>query len=263
MKVIFTSLIALLFSGLLAAQNISPKEDNTLRILTYNTHNCIGMDNVADYGRIADVINKVNPDVVALQELDSMTQRSKSFILKYLADRTSMYWTYGPAISYQGGKYGIGILSKEKPMNTRILKLPGREEQRALLIAEFQEYVFCCTHLSLTEEDRRLSTFIILEAVEDISKPVFLGGDMNDVHGSPMQNMLSEKFSPLNDYKQNTFPVKNPNLCIDFIYGYNNGNTYSVLHRQVIDEQMASDHLPVFVDVRLKADKAEIHKAKP
>ncbi|MDD4514380.1 endonuclease/exonuclease/phosphatase family protein [Massilibacteroides sp.] len=247
------------------AKEIEPKEANSLRIMSYNVKNCSGMDNVTDYQRIADVINRVTPDVVAVQELDSATQRSQGvFVLKELAERTLKHWTYAPAIDYQGGRYGVGVLSKEKPLGYKMVPLPGREEQRMLLIVEFEKYVFCCTHFSLTKEDQELSVPIIFDAIKGIQKPLFLAGDMNTVYDSPTQVALREKFKTLNNYKENTIPVVNPNRCIDFIYGYENGNTYSVLKRRVLfEEQVASDHLPLFVDVRLSADKAAIMRTKP
>ncbi|MBK5722437.1 fibronectin type III domain-containing protein [Dysgonomonas sp. Marseille-P4677] len=264
MKTLTICSILLLFSStLLTAQNVLPKEENSIRILSYNTHNCIGMDNVTDYDRIANVILNIAPDAVALQELDSVTSRNKHFVLKEIADRTLMYPTYGAAIDYKGGKYGIGILSKEKPLNSRTVQLPGREEKRLLLIVEFAKYVLCCTHLSLNEEDRNLSVPIILEAIKDIDKPLFLAGDINDTIESPMQTSMSEKFTVLNNPKQATIGSGNNMRCIDFIYGYHNGSTYSVISRQVVDEQVASDHRPLFVDVRLKTDKSKIFRTKP
>ena len=41
------------------------------------------------------------------------------------------------------------------------MALPGREEARALIMAEFEDYIYCCTHLSLTEEDRMTSLEMI------------------------------------------------------------------------------------------------------
>ena len=239
------------------ANEIDAKEPNSLRLMSYNVRNCKGMDDVIDYQRVADIINRVNPDVVAVQELDSVTERSGGkYVLKELADRTLKHFTYGPAIDYQGGKYGVGVLSKEKPIGHKMVALPGREESRMLLIVEFETYVFACSHFSLTKEDQELSVPIIFEAIKDIKKPLFLAGDMNSVYDSPTQVGLREKFSTLNNYKENTIPVVNPNRCIDYIYGYENGNTYSVLKRQVLfEEQVASDHLPLFVDVRLAVEK--------
>ena len=60
----------------LFAQNSDVRAQNTLRMMNYNVRNGIGLDGVTNYQRIADVINKAQPDVVALQELDSVTNRS-------------------------------------------------------------------------------------------------------------------------------------------------------------------------------------------
>ena len=254
--------VSCLFTLSAQKTTIESKEENSLRVMSYNVRNCRGMDEVVDYQRVADIMNRVDPDVIAVQELDSASVRSNGvFALKELADRTRMYYTYGPSIDYQGGKYGIGILSKEKPLSYWMLPLPGR---RLLLVAEFKEYVMCCSHFSLTKEDQVLSVPIILDALTDIRKPLFLAGDMNSIQGSPTQNALQEKFMPLNNYKDNTIPGQSPNRCIDFIYGFDNGNQYSVLRRQVLyDEPIASDHLPLFVDVRLKAGVADIFRTKP
>ena len=58
------------------AQQSGDAERNTLRIMSYNIRNGRGMDEVTDLGRIAEAIRKVAPDVVAVQEVDSVTGRS-------------------------------------------------------------------------------------------------------------------------------------------------------------------------------------------
>ena len=74
------------------------------------------MDGICNYQRVANVINNARPHIVAIQELDSMTARSnRTDVLKELAERTQLHPCFAPAIDYDGGKYGIGILSKETP----------------------------------------------------------------------------------------------------------------------------------------------------
>lgn len=76
------------------------------------------------------------------QELDSVTQRNNGvYSLGELAKRTLMHATYAPSIDFQGGKYGIGMLSKEKPLGFKRISLPGKEEKRSLLIVEFADYM--------------------------------------------------------------------------------------------------------------------------
>ena len=131
----------------------APAHAQQVNILSYNVHNCIGMDKEYNYRRIANVISQTSPDIVALQELDSVTVRNKGIhALGELEKLTGMHGTYAAAIPFQGGSYGIGILSREIPIKYKIIPMPGREEKRTLIIAEFKDYVFCATHQSLTPE---------------------------------------------------------------------------------------------------------------
>jgi len=265
------SVILSLFSFYCQAQFTQPsipeQEVNTLRIMSYNIRNARGTDSGLNYDRVADVIYRVAPEIVAIQEADSATQRSGSgFVLNEIAARTMMYHTYGAIGDFEGGKLGLGILSKEKPLYSRTISLPGKEEARGLLIVEFDKYIVCSTQLSLTPEDRDASIPIIFDAIKEYKKPLFLAGDMNCDFESSSQNALQSKFHTLNDFKQATIPVINaPNIpygCIDFIYGYDKSRTYSVLARQVVSVP-GSDHYPVFVDVRVSAAKEDIFRTKP
>ena len=223
-------------------------------ILSYNVHNCIGMDKKQDYQRIANVIQQTTPDIVALQELDSITERNKGvYALGELEKHTGMHGLYASAIPFQGGSYGIGILSKEVPIKYEVISMPGREEKRALIIAEFKDYVFCATHQSLTAEDQLLSVPLILNELKGIHKPIFLAGDMNSNPDSKPQQMLAKQFVTLNDTVAYTFPADLPNRCIDYIYAYSqNGYEFDIQQQRVIEEAIASDHRPVQVVVQIK-----------
>ena len=153
-------------------------QPRTLKILSYNVRNCVGLDNIKDYDRVAAVIKRIDADVIAIQELDSATSRSKGVVvLNELAAKTNMYQSYSGSIGFQGGKYGIGILTREKPISYYKLSLPGKEERRSILLVELKDIVICCTHLSLNVEDRLSSIELINEATGKFSKPVFLAGD--------------------------------------------------------------------------------------
>jgi endonuclease/exonuclease/phosphatase family metal-dependent hydrolase len=229
-------------------------KQNTVKILSYNVRNCLGMDNVTDYQRIANVITRVSPDVVALQELDSATQRSKGVVvLDRLASLTDMNKIYSASISYQGGKYGIGILTKEKPISWKVVALPGREEKRSLLIVELKDYYICCTHLSLTEEDRIASVEIINEALKNLSKPIFIAGDFNAISSSSEIKKIENNFLMLNNPEIPTIPSNMPQKCIDYIFAAKSmGSSFQVRQTYVEKEPVASDHLPVWVDVQFQ-----------
>lgn len=227
--------------------------------MTYNIRNAKGMDGVCNFQRIANVISNETPDVVAIQELDSMTTRSgQKFVLNEIAERTQMHASYAPAISFQGGKYGIGILSRKKPLDIHSYPLPGREEARMLMVAEFEDYFFACTHLSLTEEDRLASLDIIKKSVGKSDKPYFLAGDLNDTPDSKFIKALQQDFQILTNLKKPTFPATEPTETIDYIAAWKHrSNNFANLSAQVHEEPLASDHRPLTVQLRtaIKADK--------
>ena len=90
-------------SGCEQKKNGNEQESSlTVKILSYNVRNCRGMDDVVNYQRVADIINRIDAEVVALHELDSATQRSNGVVvLDELAKLTGMHKTYGASIDYQ------------------------------------------------------------------------------------------------------------------------------------------------------------------
>ena len=264
MKAIFTflCLVGLLISG---QSQSYPRTEQTVRVMSYNIRNAKGMDGNIDYQRIADIIDNVAPDVLALQELDSVTRRSgQTDVLLRLSALTAMYPVYAASIPYDGGKYGIGILSKQKPLSWQRIPLPGREEARSLLAVEFKDYVFCCTHFSLNEEDRQASVAFIDEAVKRFDKPVFLAGDINARPESSVLKAFEQNWALLSNSKTLTFPANQPTETIDYIFGYTpKGFSYSVWQTRVLNEPVASDHLPLFADVRLKTPQSQIFRSSP
>jgi len=187
------------------------KGTNSTRLVSYNVRHCEGMDNIINYDRIANIIDSLHPDVVCLQELDSVTTRSNKIDqLKMLGNKTGMRYYFGSARSYQEGKYGIGILSKEDAISVSSYALPGSEEVRTVLVAEFSSYIVMCTHLSLTEVDRVTSVGILTQLAKTYKKNIYLAGDFNE------PNRYGSVFKAFfNDWNQvstilNTFSTSGP-----------------------------------------------------
>ena len=87
---------------------LSTEAQDTLRIMSYNIRNCKGLDNIYDIQRTADVIRNSGADIIAIQEVDSVTRRSKGVdIADTLAILCKMHAYYSTAIEYDGGKYGV------------------------------------------------------------------------------------------------------------------------------------------------------------
>lgn len=243
----------------------SAQAQNTLKLMTYNIRNANGMDDVCNFQRIANVINNASPDVVAIQEVDSMTKRSgQKYVLGEIAGRTQMHAYFAPAIDFDGGKYGIGLLTRQVPVRLQTIPLPGREEERALVLAEFEDYIYCCTHMSLTEEDRMESLKIVKSFTTPYKKPLFLAGDMNAEPESDFIKELQKDFQLLSNPKQHTYPAPEPKETIDYIAALkSNANGFALISARVLNEPVASDHRPILVELRTAEKANKIFRTKP
>ena len=238
---------------------------NSVRLATYNTHRCEGWEtqtNVdrANYNNTAKVISLIDPDVIALQELDKFTTWHPHDQLQELADRTGMKPYYCKTIDYRGGDYGIGILSKREPLRTVSGDLPGTEA-RKFFLAEFDDYIFIATHLCHLETTNRAQSVEIINAYiaanyASYTKPIFLAGDFNESNmSSEMMVKLKEKWEIIST-SSNTFMNTATPKRIDYIVLYKgNKAACEVLGTAVpsydeINVNKVSDHLPVLVDIK-------------
>ncbi len=255
----------MLAGGVSASARGELPEDRRLRILSFNIRNTIGMDGKHDISRTVRVIQRQRPDVVAIQELDSATHRSGGrYRLGDLAAEVLMYPTYAPAIDFDGGKYGIGILSREKPLRHYQVPLPGREEKRTLLIVEFRDYIMACAHLSLTPADQLASLPIIRAEAAKAKKPFFIAGDWNAEPDSETLAGIQEDFQLLSDTKQSSYPADEPEICIDYIAVYKpTADRIARLSASTDRDTAASDHRAKAVTVKFKTPASRILYAAP
>lgn len=249
MRVLLILIFALLASAC-EPTNIVTRNEGELVLMSYNVRNGKGMDNKRNLNRTAAVIRAAQPDVVALQEIDSVTRRSEgNDVAAVLGRKCSMYHTFSKAIDYDGGGYGVALLSREKPVAVQRFALPGREEARTLLYVEFEQYAVVSTHLSLTAEDRMASLAVIDSVATMCTNPIYIAGDWNATPESAFGRALGEKMQYLTDTKACTFPADSPDRVIDYIVAPHD-QAVEVLRREVVNEPMASDHRPIIAVVK-------------
>ncbi len=226
------------------------------RVMTYNVRNCNGLDNIYSCERIAQIITNENVEAVALQELDSMTRRYPGEdVLKNLADLTGMYHTFGASIEFMGGKYGVGILTKEKPLSWKRVPLPCRSEPRSLLIVELEDYYFCSTHLSLHAEDRLTSAQIITEELSKLDKPAIVAGDFNATPDEESIKQLKQSFHFAESPTKYTFPANEPDIEIDYIgLSRTQANAINEVDSYVVEAPVESDHRPLVSELKFKRE---------
>src|SRR6185437_13939279 len=130
--------VALLTLTLMVGCASSGGKPVPMTVMTYNIHHGAGMDKRVDLPRIANLIKQFNPDFVALQEVDVDTNRTGHLNQPAeLGKLTGMHPLFGRAMDYDGGQYGVMILSRSPAIDHRIIELPytpgGKHEPRVAL----------------------------------------------------------------------------------------------------------------------------------
>lgn len=252
--------------------NIIPKknqkklttEDNQnlrLRILSYNIHHAEGVDGKLDIPRIAQVILSVDPDLVALQEVDKNTIRTGKVNQDIELSRlTKMNSVFGSNITFQGGQYGNAILSKFPIIKNKNFLLPNVDsgEQRGLLQSQIQisnkeNVLFFSTHLDHRRSDteRLASAKAINQIISlDNKSPAILAGDFNDVPDSPTLKELGKVWLRTNKKILRTIPASKPSRQIDYIF-VQPKERWKIIESQILDEDIASDHRAIFSIIEL------------
>lgn len=112
----------------------------------------------------------------------------------------------------------------------------------------------CCTHLSLNEDDRKESIKLIQQHTDKYQlKPVFLAGDLNALPNSDEIKDLSSSWILLSDSTKATYPSDLPTEVIDYIFLKSNKAFSNIIKSvAVVDEPMASDHRPLWVELTIE-----------
>ena len=240
------------------------KEQSDLRVMSYNIHhaNPPSQKDSIDIEAIVNTIKKQDPDLVALQEIDENTERSgPGNQAEIIAKKLKMNFFFGKAIDFDGGSYGVAILSKYSLQEEKVYKLPTNPgtggEPRVLALAQVKLpngklLKFGSTHLDAQKENtnRVLQIKEIAEISSKEELPLIIAGDFNASPGSKVISLLDEELTRTCNNCEPTIPVNNPLRAIDFIT-YTPKQNFLMKDHKVIDETYASDHLPVMATLKI------------
>lgn len=247
------------------------RDPDTVKIMTYNIHRCLGLDAKISPERIARVIAQQQPDIVALQEVDVGRQRTFSVDqAKVIAELLLMKYHFYPAHEIEDEKYGLAVLS-HYPMNlVKSGSLPGLDDLPDLEPRGAQWIRVTCgdrnihlvnTHLGLRGRERRRQVEAILGDKwlgglgED--EPLVICGDLNAIPSSFVHRTISTKFSDVQHVLANHRPLRTfygryPLSRIDHIFISDHFEARRVRVARTSLTRVASDHLPLYTEVTLK-----------
>ena len=254
-------LVALLSLGTTPARSARAKK--TLRVMTYNIHVGVGMDKKLDLERIADIIENEHVELVGLQEVDRFVKRTelRDEILE-LVKLTGMEFAFAHNLDYQGGQYGVAILSRFpiQKIDHRKYENVREAERRGMLRVEVKIdnriVNFVTTHLDYQYQDGRdFETQQMLKFLRNVKGPLIVTGDFNDETSGGAYKLMLARFqdawtsAPAGDLGL-SYPADKPSKRIDYIFT-RTADRIRVIKAWTVNS-LASDHLPVVADLELR-----------
>jgi endonuclease/exonuclease/phosphatase family metal-dependent hydrolase len=237
---------------------------DALRIMSYNIK--YGEVSGLDLAKVAAAITPSHPDLLALQEVDEGTHRSGGrHETDDLSTLTGMPYRYfGVNFDYDGGKYGLSLLSKYPLVNPRVIRLdnlltspqPGHEA-RIAVAAEVNvrgtALTFVTAHASLHLDEHPQNAQAILSALGGAR--AIIVGDFNEKPGEKLGRALEgagfvdafkERHPSADGY---TIPAGDPARRIDFIF---RGAEFKGTVSAWVPDFQASDHRPVAATIAVR-----------
>ncbi|HEC60033.1 hypothetical protein LCGC14_0786390 [marine sediment metagenome] len=226
-----------------------------LKVATYNIHAGIGHDRQFDMHRITAVINELDADIIALQEVEHQLIDDQ-LLLQFLETYTDYKVISDVTFKRDNYDYGNVLLSKQ-PLADVIyhdLSVAGREPRsliEAQLVFDNKKIIIMSTHLGLRPFERRFQVQKILSllATRADQQTIFMG-DLNEwfLWGRP-HRWLKRHFKQSHNLP--TFPARYPFLCLDKIWvSPANALINVAVHRSPL-ARVASDHLPIIAKIEI------------
>jgi endonuclease/exonuclease/phosphatase family metal-dependent hydrolase len=243
----------------------------TRRVVTYNIHHGAGLDDRVDLERIAALLARLDPDVVALQEVDrGVTRSGGEDQARRLGDLLGMRHAFGAFMDYQGGQYGMAILSRCPIVNVNPARLPDGNEPRVALAVQFERptggvLTVIDVHFDWVGDDafRFAQARAVASVLHTLSTPYILAGDFNDHPGSRTMALFHERATEADKPESNrfTFSADDPRREIDFIF-VSRAHDWTVRRVEVVPERVASDHMPVVAELVLRRSAEDMADAR-
>ncbi len=231
-----------------------------LKIATYNIHGGLPTWTAEStrqmLARIAHVIEELDADIVALQEVP-LGGSDMPDVLSYLRETSGMFAVEGPTLDTPKRRYGNAVLSRLPVRMSRTLDLSfHRREPRGALDADIEcggrLIRVVATHLGLSASERSTQVRTLLAAFDNSELPVILLGDINEwfVYGRALRTLVSHfRRAPA----RRTFPTLCPIFALDRIWVHPGEWLVDVTVHRSAFARRASDHYPLIAHIRMPA----------
>lgn len=221
-----------------------------IRAATYN----IRHGSLKGLGAIAEGLDSLDVDIVALQEVDRGVERSGGEEqARALGIALGMHAVFAPAMELQGGEYGVALLSRFPVISHSFHGLPSDFEPRVMLRATLDDGVepplqVVVTHLGLHPVERYQQVVEILRHLGRCERTLLLG-DLNEGRTEAAFSLFRGWVDCLEEAGVApllTYPSDFPVIGIDHVL---RTPDLPPSRRAHASRSLASDHLPVVVEL--------------
>lgn len=236
-----------------------------LRIMTYNIFSGRDAFRTLDLTRAERVIGCLKPDICALNEVRMRTSDvGDCEQARALGEALHMHWAFAPAMPFQGGQYGIGMLSRFpilRQSHVPVPEVPAEErekcyEPRVLMRCEIdvgRPIAVYTSHFGLSAAEQENATGLVLSSLDNETLPAVFMGDLNMTPDHPLiQKIAARLHDAAADKNFLTFHSLHPEIKIDYVFY---SDEFTVLDA-CAPFTTASDHLPHVTDVELNSHAA-------
>lgn len=234
---------------------MSARDHGNLRVMTWNIHGGIGLDGQYSLERITETIARHEPDIVALQEVDSRRRLANApSPFEVLREAIGDHGIEAKSISTSDGDYGQMLASRWPFAGIEVHDIThaGREPRRAI-----ETEVHCgprklrviATHFGLSLAERRTQAKRLAAIARRQDGATVMLGDFNDwFWPGSLRSALRHELPGRTPHA--TFPSWCPVFRLDRIFCW----PPQILKHSFIDRgaRRASDHLPVIADIAVE-----------
>lgn len=227
-------------------------ERASLRVLTYNLHRFVGGDGRSDPERVLQVIESVDADILALQEVGwDRSEKQGESAFEWLQTRLAMKGCFAEAFTDERGPYGHALFCRYPLTETKLtdLSVPDREPRIAIeahLTWHKLPLQVIAVHLGLGNRERHHQMGMVWDRLTHHRVDTqLLMGDFNEWY--PWSGTLRRLRAGFGEHPRHpTFPARWPRLALDRIWVRGENSQIRLQTLRDAEARIASDHLPLW-----------------
>ena len=239
----------------------------TIRVVTYNVHRGRGLDGRTKPDRIAAVLQDIDADVVALQEVVGAGPRHGGHAEAFGA-ALGMGWVMAPTRHLWSHQFGNVVLSRfpithhvRYNLSWKTCEPRGCMRVDLAIDDELTLHLYNA-HFGTAILERRVQAERLAGIVSDrrVTGPKIVLGDFNEWSRGPASALLSERLNGIDLAahlrRRRTYPGVFPLVHLDHIYYQGRVEVEKVELVRSRRALIASDHLPLVATLRIGAQQA-------